>query len=85
MCVCVCTCENPQHIPVHILAAKIGSLIISALFTAHVLSGCDVTSKIGTTQSALKNITDEIITFAVHENLTAHSLTLEKEKYLISH
>ena len=76
------TGQNSRYIPIHILVSKVGPLVASGLLAAHVLSGCDVTSKIGTKQSALKCINDEITLFAVHETLNSELASIG-EKYLI--
>ena len=74
--------EESRYIPIHILISKIFPLITSGLLTAHDLSGCDVTSKVGTKQSALKCINDEMTLFAVHERLNGELASIG-EKYLI--
>ena len=76
------TGEKSRYIPIHTLISKVGPLITSGLLTAHVLSGCDVTSKVGTKQSALKCINDEMTLFSVHESLSGELASIG-EKYLI--
>ena len=47
--------EKTRNIPIHILADKLGDhLSSSIILKTHVLTGCDVTSKIGTKSSAMK-------------------------------
>ena len=49
------TGERTRDIPIHLLAAKLGeNLSSSIILKAHVVTGCDVTSKIDTKSSALK-------------------------------
>ena len=79
------TGEKSRYIPIHTLISKIGPLITSGLLTAHVLSGCDVTNKVGTKQSALKYINDEMTLFAVHERLNkSESLTFDKYRFEVT-
>ena len=47
--------EKTRNIPIHVLADKLGDhLSSSIILKTHVLTGCDVTSKIGTKSSAMK-------------------------------
>ena len=44
--------ERRRNIPIHKLAEKLGEERCLALLKAHILTGCDVTSKLGTKASA---------------------------------
>ena len=47
--------EKTRNIPIHVLADKMGNhLSSSILLKTHALTGCNVTSKIGTKSSAMK-------------------------------
>ena len=46
--------ECQAHIPVHQLAEILGTQKPRALLKAHILTGCDVTSKIGSKTAAFK-------------------------------
>ena len=48
--------EKTMGFPIHILANKLrDNLSSSIILKTHVLTGCDVTSKIGTKSSAMEN------------------------------
>ena len=40
--------ESSRYIPIHIMANKIGPIECSVLSKAHILTSCDVNSKVGT-------------------------------------
>ena len=46
--------ESSRYIPIHTRANKIGPIEYSVLFKAHILTSCDVNSKVGTKSAALK-------------------------------
>ena len=48
------TGTNTRFLLMHILCEKLGHEMCSVLLKAHILTGCDVTSKIGTKNGALK-------------------------------
>ena len=48
------TGQNKRFIPVHKLSCKLGPQMCSNLFKAHILTGSDFTSKIGTKAAAVK-------------------------------
>ena len=52
------TGKSERFIPIHILFTKLDSSISSSLLKMNVLTGSDVTSKVGTKSSALKVIQD---------------------------
>ena len=45
---------HQTFIPVHTLVGKIGPMATSGILAAHVLSGCDFTSRVGSKAAALK-------------------------------
>ena len=46
--------EKGRCIPIHILAERLGKNLLSVIVKAPVITGCDVTSSVGTKQAALK-------------------------------
>lgn len=48
------TGEKTKFIPIHSLAMELGPSISAAVMKAHILTGCDVTSELGTKSPALK-------------------------------
>ena len=48
------TGDTSRFIPLHLIASQIWQIVCSVIIKAHVLTGGDVTSKIGTKVAALK-------------------------------
>ena len=46
--------STTRYIPLHILARKLGAATCKVLLAVHILTGCDITSKVGTKAAALK-------------------------------
>ena len=46
--------DSSRFIPPHFLASQRGPRVCSGIIKAHILIGCDITSKIGTKMAALK-------------------------------
>ena len=61
---------------------QLGKSKCKVLLKDHILTGSDVTSKIGTKTSALKNNPDQLANFG--EDELTHLSVLEAEKYLIN-
>ena len=55
--------ENYRVIPIHFLFAKLGQQMCEILLMVHKLIGCDVTSRIGTKQAALKCHVSQLVEF----------------------
>ena len=53
------TSSNSRHIPLHTLSNMIGPTVSSVILKANVLSGCDVTSKVGTKCAAINNYAEK--------------------------
>ena len=45
---------HKKFIPVHLIAEKLGNTLCKIVYEAHVLSGCDITSQVGSTTNVLK-------------------------------
>ena len=74
--------ESSRYIPIHIMANKIGPIECSVLFKAHILTGCDVTSKVGTKSAALK-ANPEMYLLQFGEGDRSRASYDNAEKYLI--
>ena len=55
--------ENYRVIPIHFLFAKLGQQMCEILLMVHKLIDCDVTSRIGTKQAALKYHVSHLVEF----------------------
>ena len=55
--------KGERVIPIHFLIAKLGQEMCRILFIVHMLTGCEVTSKIGTKQVALKCQFSQLVDF----------------------
>ena len=75
------TGEKARYIPIHRLNSVIEEATASSLLVSHILTGCDVTSKIGTKASAYKYISNKLSAFAATEVLTDEAIKVA-EKYL---
>ena len=76
--------EKSRYLPIHTLAYKMGyTLSSSILLKVHVLTGCDVTSKLGTKPTALKSSPENYLeSFGVGE---ASEISFQQaEKYLVN-
>ena len=77
------TGENSKFIPIHLMASMLGPNHCSAIMKAHVLTGCDVTSQVGSKTSALKNDPEKYLgEFAEDPQLT-YSAARKAEEYLV--
>ena len=77
------TGNTRRFIPVHKIYEKLGNSVSSVLLKAHVLTGCDLTSKIGTKERVLKACAEPFLqTFGNNDSLT-HEDIKSTEQYLI--
>ena len=53
--------ERQRHVPVHQLAEILGTEKSRALLKAHILTGCDVTSKIGSKTAAFNTCPEKYL------------------------
>ena len=75
--------EKSRFLPMHILFQKLGPSLCKVIFKARVLSGCDVTSKLGTKQASLNAKPDVYIRqFGEDTQLTIDEMK-NAETYLI--
>ena len=73
--------ENQRHIPVHQLAEILGTEKSRALLKAHILTGCDITSKIGSKPAAFKACPEKYL-YDFGEEFHDYHLQMA-EKYLV--
>ena len=76
------TGTNKRYIPIHTLAKTLGESKSKAAVKAHILTGCDATSKIGTKTSALKK-NPEIYLQMFGEEEFGDTSFKQAEKYLV--
>ena len=76
------TGEKARYIPIHRLNSVIDEATASSLLVSHILTGCDVRSKIGTKASAYKYTSNKLLVFAATEVLTNEAIKVA-EKYLV--
>ena len=76
------TGDKTRYIPVHSLVQNIGKFRASSLLAAHILSGCDVTSKVGTKAAAIKQIDLTLPLFGQSQTAKVESLQ-DSERYLV--
>ena len=77
------TSDKTLHIPIHNLGVVIGSNMCSVILKEHILSGCNVTSKIGTKPAALKKRPEKYLK-RFGEDETLHSSFQDTENYLVN-
>ena len=75
--------DKTCYIPIHTLAQRLGKDMCGMLLKSHVLTGCDVTSKLGTKGNALKANLHLLIDFGTENHPDSLSL-LHSERYLCS-
>ena len=77
------TGNTKRFIPIHEMYNSLGDRLCSTIIKAHILTGCDVTSKIGTKDRAIKASPEKFLhKFAENEFLTAEDIRLS-EQYLL--
>ena len=74
--------DHARYIPVHILVQNLGKYRASSLLAAHILSGCDVTSKVGTKAAAIKEMDSTLPLFGQSQQAVADILH-GSEQYLV--
>ena len=75
------TGDNSRYIPIHTLADKLGENNCQMVLKVHGLTGCDVTSKLGTKAAGMKADIRQLVNFGVSELVDPSSFVLA-EKYL---
>ena len=71
------TGNTRRFIPVHKIYEKLGNSVSSVILKAHILTGCDLTSKIGTKERALKAYAESFLqTFGNPDSLTHEDYSL---------
>jgi len=74
--------DKTRYIPIHSLVQKLGCFKIEVLLTVHTLSGCDVTSKVGTKAAAMKQIDWSPLEFGKTKDANLDILQ-QAERYLV--
>ena len=75
--------NNERFIPIHLLANRIGYDMCHIILKAHILTGCDVTSKVGTKVNALKaNPAQYLSRFGENDSLL-DDVAIEAENCLV--
>ena len=75
--------DHVRFLPMHYLAKKLGPHQCSVIMKAHILTGCDVTSKVGTKSAALQAEPTEFLdTFGEHNTLEYYE-AIKDEEYLV--
>ena len=77
------TGEKTRLIPIHNLGRKLRHRTCSAVMKAHILTGCDVTSKIGTKTAAIKVNPESYLHNFGEENNPSTKSILKAEAYLV--
>ena len=77
------TGDNSRYIPIHTLADKLGENNCQMVLKVHGLTGCDVTSKLGTKAAGMKADIRQLVNFGVSE-LVDPSSFVQAEKYMRS-
>lgn len=76
--------DTTRFIPIHTLSGKLGENLCSVLPAVHSLTGCDITSKIGTKRSALVTKPVKYLgTFGTKDSLSNKEIK-EAEEYLVN-
>ena len=52
---------HTKYLPIHILYEKLGASFCFVLLNVHILTGCDMTSDVGTKESAIKVKPDKFL------------------------
>ena len=73
------TGEKARYIPIHRLNSVIEEATASSLLVSHILTGCDVTSKIGTKTSRYKYISNKLSAFTATEVLTDEEIKVTEK------
>ena len=77
------TSEKTRFIPIHTLERKLGHRTCSAVMKAHILTGCDVTSRTGTKTAAIKASPESYQRNFGEENNPSAEAFLKAEEYLV--
>ena len=75
--------DSTRHIPVHTLHHRLGNQLCAVLPALHCITGCDVTSKIGTKKAALKaNPENYLMHFGTSPSLS-NTVVHRAEQFLV--
>ena len=76
------TSEKTRFIPIHTLGRKLGHRTYSAVMKAHILTGCDVTSKIWTKTAAIKANPESYLHNFGEQNNSSAAKSFDELRYL---
>ena len=76
------TGNNERFIPIHLLANSIGYDMCHIILKAHILTGCDVTSKVGKVNALKANPAQYLSRFGENDSLL-DGVAIEAENYLV--
>ena len=76
------TGEKTRFIPIHMLERKLGYRTYCAVLKAHILTGCDVTSKIGKKTAAIKASVESYLHNFGEENNSSAAKSFDELRYL---
>ena len=77
------TGKHTRNIPIHLIFKELGTNISSVIIKAHILTGCDLTSKVGTKAAALKAFPERFLKDFGEGNLTDATFQ-NAERYLVT-
>ena len=77
------TGTKKRYIPLHTIATSLGETKSKLIMKIHIVSGCDVTSKIGTESAALKKNPDEYLQLFGEKGVDNDLAFKNAEKYLL--
>lgn len=75
--------DSTRHIPIHLLASRIGLDLCKVLPAVHTLTGCDYTSKVGTKPAAIKANPLVLEHFGISRNGPTEEDMVKAESYLV--
>ena len=75
--------ETTRYLPIHIMYNRLGRSLCSVLPAVHSLSGCDITSKVGTKPSALSADPLKYLTDFGHGAQLQPTVQTKAETYLV--
>ena len=75
--------EHRRHLPLHILAARLGPSLCRVLVKVHVLTGEDALSKIGTTHAIFACESEKFLIYSAESHDFNDELAEKVEEYLV--
>ena len=75
--------NSSRFLPMHQFAYQLGQKMCTVIMKAHILTGCDVTSKVGTKMGALRNDPELYLTQFGEQDYLTRDVTKKAEEYLV--